>query len=76
VARRHAIRRRASTELGRIAGRTADGQKLTPAEQRVAERVARRLTNREVARDLVIAVHSVESGYGSTGAPADAQQSA
>jgi DNA-binding CsgD family transcriptional regulator len=52
---------RASTELGRIAGRTAGGHKLTPAEQRVAERVARGLTNREVARDLVIAVHSVES---------------
>ncbi|HET7014727.1 MAG TPA: AAA family ATPase [Streptosporangiaceae bacterium] len=52
---------RVSAELGRIAGRTADGNTLTPAEQRVAERVACGLTNREVARDLVIAVHSVES---------------
>jgi DNA-binding CsgD family transcriptional regulator len=52
---------RAAAELGRIAGRTAGGQDLTPAEQRVAELVARGLSNREVAGELVIAVHSVES---------------
>lgn len=52
---------RAGAELGRIAGRTATGQVLTPSEQRVAELVARGLSNREVARDLVIEVHTVES---------------
>ena len=52
---------RATAELRRIAGRTGGGQDLTPAEQRIAELVARGLSNREVASELVIAVHSVES---------------
>ncbi|MGZ4401192.1 MAG: helix-turn-helix transcriptional regulator, partial [Gaiellaceae bacterium] len=44
--------------------RTADGEagrRLTPAETRIAELVARGLTNREVAGELVVAVHTVEA---------------
>jgi DNA-binding NarL/FixJ family response regulator len=53
--------RRAQAELDRIAGRTPSGQELTPAEQRIAELVAQGLTNREVAKELVIAAHTVET---------------
>jgi ATP/maltotriose-dependent transcriptional regulator MalT len=52
---------RAEAELGRIAGRTPTGQSLTPGEERIAELVARGLTNREVAAELVVAIHTVES---------------
>jgi DNA-binding CsgD family transcriptional regulator len=62
---------RAAAELGRIAGRTPIGQSLTPTEQRIADLVASGLTNREVARELVLATHSVESAltriYGKLG---------
>ena len=48
-------------ELGRLGGRTPTGEHLTPAEQRIAELVARGSTNREVAAELVVAVHTVEA---------------
>ncbi|HEY1511197.1 MAG TPA: LuxR C-terminal-related transcriptional regulator, partial [Solirubrobacteraceae bacterium] len=48
-------------ELGRIAGRAPASEALTPAEARIAERVARGLSNREVAAELVIEVHTVEA---------------
>lgn len=48
-------------ELGRIGGRPPAGGKLTPTETRIAELVARGHTNREVAAELVIAVHTVEA---------------
>ncbi len=51
----------AKAQLRRIAGRTLTGQTLTPAEQRIAELVARGHTNREVAAELVVALHTVES---------------
>ncbi len=52
---------KARTELARIGGRTPIGQTLTPAEQRIADLVATGLTNREVAAELVVAVHTVEA---------------
>jgi DNA-binding NarL/FixJ family response regulator len=62
---------KARAELGRIAGRTPAGQSLTPTEKRIAELAARGLTNREVASELVVAVHTVESAltriYGKLG---------
>jgi DNA-binding CsgD family transcriptional regulator len=51
----------ARAELGRIGGRTPAGATLTPAEAKIAELVARGRTNREVAAELVVAVHTVES---------------
>lgn len=53
---------RADAELARIGGRSpgsADG--LTPAEERVAALVADGRTNREVAAELVLSVHTVEA---------------
>jgi len=52
---------KARAELGRIAGRAPANETLTPAEARIAERVARGLSNREVAAELVIEVHTVEA---------------
>jgi DNA-binding CsgD family transcriptional regulator len=52
---------RARAELGRIGGRTPADQTLTPAERRIADLVARGLTNREVAAELVISIHTVET---------------
>ncbi len=52
---------RAQAELQRIGGRTPAGQNLTPAEQNIAELAARGLTNREVAAQLVITTHTVET---------------
>jgi DNA-binding CsgD family transcriptional regulator len=52
---------RAEEELGRIGGRTRERWELTVTEQRVAEHVARGLTNREVAGTLVISVRAVEA---------------
>ncbi|HEY7076232.1 MAG TPA: AAA family ATPase [Solirubrobacteraceae bacterium] len=52
---------RARAELGRIGGRTPAGERLTPAEARIAALVARGLTNREAAAELVVAVHTVEA---------------
>jgi DNA-binding CsgD family transcriptional regulator len=64
-------------ELGRIAGRAPASEGLTPAEARIAERVARGLTNREVAAELVIEVHTVEAAltriYGKLGVRSRAQ---
>jgi DNA-binding NarL/FixJ family response regulator len=53
--------RRARTELGRIGGRAAARDALTPAEQRVAELVTEGRTNREVAAALVVSENTVES---------------
>lgn len=50
----------ARSELGSIGGRTRSHE-LTPAEQRVAELVARGRTNREVAAALFLAERTVES---------------
>ena len=62
---------KARAELGRIAGRAPASDGLTPAEARIAERVARGLSNREVAAELVIEVHTVEAAltriYGKLG---------
>jgi DNA-binding NarL/FixJ family response regulator len=52
---------RARSELGRIGGRAAGSNALTPVEQRVADLVARGRTNREVAAELVVTVRTVES---------------
>jgi DNA-binding CsgD family transcriptional regulator len=51
----------ARTELGRtgLRGGNAAGQ-LTPSEQRAAELAARGLSNKEIARELVVTVHTVE----------------
>jgi DNA-binding CsgD family transcriptional regulator len=51
---------RARAELSRIGGRTASRGELTPSERRVAELVAEGRTNREVAAELVVSVHTVE----------------
>ncbi len=52
---------RARAELARIGGRAPATGALTPTERRIAELVARGLTNREVAAELVLAVHTVET---------------
>jgi DNA-binding CsgD family transcriptional regulator len=52
---------RARAELGRIGGRTPAGKELTPSEERIAELVAEGKTNREVAAELFISVHTVEA---------------
>ena len=52
---------KARAELGRIGGRTPAGENLTATEAKIAELVARGLTNREVAAELVLAVHTVEA---------------
>jgi DNA-binding CsgD family transcriptional regulator len=52
---------RAKAELSRIGGRTRERWELTPTERRVAELVARGLTNKEVAGALVISVRAVEA---------------
>jgi DNA-binding CsgD family transcriptional regulator len=51
----------ARAELNRIGGRTAAGKELTPSEQRIAELVAEGKTNREVAAELFVSVHTVEA---------------
>jgi DNA-binding NarL/FixJ family response regulator len=48
-------------ELARIGGRTPSGGELTASERRIAELVALGRTNREVADELVISVHTVEA---------------
>jgi DNA-binding CsgD family transcriptional regulator len=52
---------KANAELGRIGGRSASPDELTPGERRIAELVAGGKTNKEVAAALVLATHTVES---------------
>jgi DNA-binding NarL/FixJ family response regulator len=52
---------RAETELGRIGGRAPSTGALTPTEQRVADLVAEGKSNKEVAAELVVSVHTVEA---------------
>lgn len=52
---------RAQAELGRIGGRAPSRGGLTATEQRVADLVAAGKTNREVAAELVLSVHTVEA---------------
>jgi DNA-binding CsgD family transcriptional regulator len=51
---------RVRAELSRIGGRAASRDELTPSERRVAELVAEGRTNREVAAELFVSVHTVE----------------
>lgn len=51
---------RTKEELGRIGGRAPSQDELTPSERKVAELVARGLTNREVAEELVVTERTVE----------------
>jgi ATP/maltotriose-dependent transcriptional regulator MalT len=51
---------RARAELLRIGGRAASRDELTRSERRVAELVAEGRTNREVAAELFVSVHTVE----------------
>lgn len=55
---------RARLELGRLGGRSAATDALTPTEARVAELVGSGLTNAEVATGLFINVRTVESHLG------------
>jgi DNA-binding CsgD family transcriptional regulator len=52
---------RAQAELERIGGRAPSPDGLTPTEQRVAALVSEGKSNKEVAAELVISVHTVES---------------
>jgi len=52
---------RARAELVRISGRAPGPRELTVTEQRVAELVARGMSNREVAAELFVSVRAVES---------------
>jgi DNA-binding CsgD family transcriptional regulator len=52
---------KAGEELARIGGRTPAGECLTPTEARIAALVARGLTNREAAAELVVTVHTIEA---------------
>ena len=47
--------------MSRVPGRKRVGAKLTPTEERVAERVAAGETNKEVAAALFVSVKSVEA---------------
>jgi DNA-binding CsgD family transcriptional regulator len=51
---------RAHAELRRVGGRRASPDELTPSERRIAELVAGGRTNREVAAELFVTVHTVE----------------
>ena len=51
---------RARAELSRIGGRVGSRDELTPSERRVAQLVAEGRTNREVAAELFVTVHTVE----------------
>ena len=48
-------------ELSRIGGRSRSTGELTPNEERVAELVAEGKSNKEVAAELVVSVHTVEA---------------
>jgi DNA-binding CsgD family transcriptional regulator len=52
---------RAREELERIGGRASSPHELTPAERRVSDLVATGLTNKQVAAELFISVHTVET---------------
>lgn len=52
--------RRARAELARIGGRPRSDGTLTPSERRLAELVARGLTNRQAAAELYVTVNTVE----------------
>jgi DNA-binding CsgD family transcriptional regulator len=51
---------RARAELDRIGGRRVSAGELTPSEQRVADLVLAGKTNREIATELFVTVHTVE----------------
>jgi DNA-binding CsgD family transcriptional regulator len=51
----------ARAELGRIGGRAPSPGGLTPTEQRVVELVTHGKSNKEVATELVVSVHTVEA---------------
>jgi len=51
---------RARAELERIGGRRGSAGELTPSERRVADLVLAGRTNREIATELFITVHTVE----------------
>ena len=51
----------AAAELDRISGRRATPGGLTPGERRVAELVAAGLSNKQVAEQLHVSVHTVEA---------------
>lgn len=52
---------RARAELARISGRAPDPGKLTATESRVAELVARGMSNRQIAAELFVTIRAVES---------------
>ena len=52
---------KATTEMGRIGGRSPAPDDLTPTEREVADLVAEGLTNREVASALFLSVSTVEA---------------
>ena len=52
---------RARAELKRIGGRAPSPDAVTPTEQRVAELVAEGKSNKQVASELVVSVHTVEA---------------
>jgi DNA-binding CsgD family transcriptional regulator len=52
--------RRARVELERIGGRRVSAGELTPSERRVADLVLAGKTNREIATELFVTVHTVE----------------
>jgi DNA-binding CsgD family transcriptional regulator len=52
---------RAREEIARIGGRAGSPGRLTPGEERVAALVAEGKSNKEVASELVISVHTVEA---------------
>jgi DNA-binding CsgD family transcriptional regulator len=51
----------ARSELGRIGGRAPSSGALTPGEERIAALVAEGRSNKEVAAELVVSVHTVEA---------------
>jgi DNA-binding NarL/FixJ family response regulator len=55
---------RARDEIARLGGRAPASSALTTTEGRVAELVARGLTNTEVASELFVSVRTVESHLG------------
>jgi DNA-binding NarL/FixJ family response regulator len=52
---------RSRTELGRVAARRPEGAPLTESERHVAELAAAGRTNREIAAELFMSVHTVEA---------------